>query len=826
MLSLLTILTMNLAGIVSLRFAMVFMKTRRTLPVVHRIMNIDIAAFSVITVIYLLFGYAAAIRPTIYAVLATALLYVITGVLKLRKDRKQAVYFLSAWLIFFAGAVISLSVRLGIVPVTDFTEHAYLLGIVLFVFMLAHANSRRIRILDRLEREARQDASHAMEERDRLVRTQHEILARRIEERTQELTRVNEDLRAREEELRLILDNSPIGVCMNDLEGVYMSVNRAFCNMLGYSETELLGLSVTEITHGDYLDENLRLFRKLASGEIEQYDFEKKNVRSDGSEVDIVLRAQLVRDSSGDPSFVIGVIEDVSGEKRALRKLRHSEEQYRSIFNAAADSFLVFDTQGNIVEANPGACRTYGYSREELIGLHGRDIVSWEYYFLFEEFLASASKGEVFTAESMDVRKDGTRIRIRVKGSTFTYRGEQHLLAVIRDITEETRLREQLERAEKMEALGSLAGGVAHDLNNILSGIVSYPDLMLMKLPEDSPIRKDLMAIRESGRKAAAVVQDLLTMARREVSRMEVLSPGKVLDDFLESIEFRNLRSSHPHVEVSFNRERQLGHIRGSAVHIEKAMMNLIMNAFEAMPQGGSLTIGASREKLEKARDGFQNIPRGDYFRVSISDTGIGIPPDEIGKVFEPFFSSKKIGRSGTGLGMTVVWGTMRDHGGFIDISSKQGEGTSIHLYFPITKAAPAEDLEDTPISQRMGTGERVMIVDDSQEQLDISSSILQALGYDTVTVSSGEEALDYLGREEVDLVVLDMVMDPGLDGLETYRRALELRPGQKALIVTGYAETDRVREALELGAGQCISKPYSLARLATAVREELDREA
>lgn len=382
----------------------------------------------------------------------------------------------------------------------------------------------------------------------------------------------------------------------------------------------------------------------------------------------------------------------------------------------------------------------------------------------------------------------------------------------------------RLARAKKMEAIGTLAGGVAHDLNNVLSGIVSYPELLLLDIPEDSPLRNPILTIQESGQRAAAIVQDLLTLARRGVVTTDVTSLNHIVDSYLESPECRKLKEFYPDAGIESNLEPHLLNIMGSSVHLSKIVMNLVNNAAEAMPDGGSIFISTQCRYIDKPVRGYDDIKEGDYVILTVSDTGTGISPEDLERIFEPFYTKKKMGRSGTGLGMAVVWGTVKDHRGYIDVKSTIGKGTTFTLYFPVSRKEITRKEESMPIEKFMGMGESVLIVDDIKAQRDIASRILEKLGYSATAISSGEEAVAYLKSNSADLLVLDMIMDPGIDGLETYRQIIELHPGQKAVIASGFSETDRIKKARELGAGKYIKKPYTLEKIGLAVKKELEK--
>ncbi len=405
------------------------------------------------------------------------------------------------------------------------------------------------------------------------------------------------------------------------------------------------------------------------------------------------------------------------------------------------------------------------------------------------------------------------------------------ILTITRDITERRQMEEQrrkledrLHRAEKMEAIGTLAGGVAHDLNNVLGVLVGYSELLLEKIPEKSSLRMFVDNILQSSTRGAAIIQDLLTLARRGVTVSTVVNLNKVVSDHFKTLEFEKLKSYNPHLRFEMHLDKNLMNIKGSPLHLGKTVMNLISNAAEAIAGDGLITIQTENRSFDEPLPGYDGMRAGDYVVLSVSDTGKGISRDDLGKIFEPFYTKKVMGRSGTGLGLAVVWGTVQDHSGCIDVQSDEGRGSRFTLYFPVTTEAPTKIAEAVSVEAYIGRGESILVVDDVKEQRSLATSMLERLGYKVQTVTSGEAAIAYLEKENADLVVLDMIMDPGLDGLSTYEKILETNPRQKAVIVSGFSETERVRKAQALGAGAYIRKPYVLERIGVAIRKELDR--
>jgi signal transduction histidine kinase/HAMP domain-containing protein len=386
-------------------------------------------------------------------------------------------------------------------------------------------------------------------------------------------------------------------------------------------------------------------------------------------------------------------------------------------------------------------------------------------------------------------------------------------------------LETRLSRSQKMEALGLLAGGVAHDLNNVLSGIVSYPELILMDIHPDDPCRKLVQSMQRSGHKAAAIVQDLLALARRGVPFAEVLNLNEdIIKDELNSPEINKLQSYHPNVAIVMQLAPDLMNIRGSAVHLRKALMNLISNAAEAQPDGGRILVATENRYVDRPISGYDQVNEGDYVVLKVEDNGVGISPENLNRIFEPFYTKKIMGRSGTGLGMAVVWGTVQDHNAYINVHSEVGQGTAFELYFPVTREKAEKQEAPVDLEDYRGSGEKVLVIDDVSEQRQIAAALLTRLNYQVQTIESGEAAIAYLQNQKADILVLDMIMDPGIDGLETYAKIIDCHPGQKAIIASGYAENERVKEAQKLGAGAYIRKPYTLEKIGMAIRQELDR--
>lgn len=386
-------------------------------------------------------------------------------------------------------------------------------------------------------------------------------------------------------------------------------------------------------------------------------------------------------------------------------------------------------------------------------------------------------------------------------------------------------MEQQLLQAQKMEAIGLLAGGVAHDLNNILTAVVNYPEILLLQLPEESPLRSPISQIRESGLRAAAVVADLLTVARGVANKMETADLNQLITTFLESSEFSQIKTDHSHIRYSTELEENLANITCSTVHVIKCIMNLVINGSEAIPITGEVIIHSRKELLNARQAVEYGLEPVSYIVLAISDTGKGIAEEDLEHIFEPFYTKKVMGeKSGTGLGLSIVWNTMQDHGGGVVVHSSE-LGTRFDLYFPSSADQLIQKQLLPTLSELQGSGETILIIDDEPQLRNIAKTILQELGYMTICKESGEDALSYLQTHSVDLLLLDMIMDPGMNGRKTFEQILRIHPKQKALLVSGFSENAEVDKALSLGAGGFIKKPYSMYELGEAILEILTRK-
>jgi PAS domain S-box-containing protein len=516
-----------------------------------------------------------------------------------------------------------------------------------------------------------------------------------------------------------------------------------------------------------------------------------------------------------------------------VNQLRLSEERFRGLADSLPQIVFETDEKGIIIFVNRNALDYFGYTESDFDkNLNALQMICPEDRDRAAENIQKVLSGKILAGmEYTAIRKDGSTFPVEIHSKVFSRDNKPiGLRGIIVDLSKrkqaEEALRkseEKLARSNKMESLGLMAGGVAHDLNNILSGIVSYPELLLMDLAEDNPLRKPIETIKESGIRAADVVADLLTIAKGVATGKEVLNLNTIVTEYLGSLEYQKLEKTHSVVDFKTELDPDLLNMKGSPTHIKKILMNLVNNASEAIEGSGTVTISTMNRYLDEPLKGYEDVRIGEYAVLSVSDDGTGISHEDLERIFEPFYTKKIMGRIGTGLGLAVVWNTVQDHNGYINVSSSE-KGTVFELYFSITREEAAAVKEGIKIEDYLGHGEKILVVDDEQRQREIASGMLTRLGYTAESTSSGEAATEYVKDNPVDLIVLDMVMPKGINGRETYEEIIKIRPGQKAIIASGFSETEDAKIAQKLGAGKYIKKPYTLEKIGLAVKEELEK--
>ncbi len=614
-----------------------------------------------------------------------------------------------------------------------------------------------------------------------------------------------------------IIDTEVGSVCFGlSLASMVNTKNKVIREGIMIAGAEIL-LSLLLLASGGYLiTRHIRLLaegsRRIASG-----DYSARISVSGNDEI-----AMLATDFNVMATAISSNVQD----------LRSSEMRAQAIFNAVGEAIFIHDAEsGKIIDVNQQMCAMFNCSREEAldseIGVFSSNVPPYTTDGALNKIQAAvAGVPQIFDWQARSL--EGRIFWVEVSLRLAKIGDDQRLISVVRDISERKRdeedkkeLEKELHQAQRLESIGLMAGGVAHDLNNILSGIVGYPELILHDLPEDSKLRRPIEAIHESGKRAATVVEDLLTVARGAASTRELYNMNSLVEEYLHSPECMKLKSLHPEVSCQHRLAAEFPNVLCSSVHVKKCLMNLVTNGAESSGDEGTVVVATFNCNIDSVESAKQNMAAGDYLIIKIQDNGSGISKKDMDHIFEPFYSKKVMGRSGTGLGLTVVWNTMEDHRGKVLVESNE-QGTCFQLYFPINKEDKIVQPNGNDELFTSVSNESILVVDDELHLREIASNMLHTLGYRVDVASSGEEAIQFIKDNKVDLLVLDMLMEPGINGRQTYEEVKKLYPDQKALVASGFSESDEVKATLKLGAGGFIKKPYSMNQLGRAVKEAL----
>jgi two-component system cell cycle sensor histidine kinase/response regulator CckA len=499
--------------------------------------------------------------------------------------------------------------------------------------------------------------------------------------------------------------------------------------------------------------------------------------------------------------------------------LAKDSDHYRNILENIAEGYFEVDLDGNFTFLNPSMAKILGYNQKDLVGVNYKAYLSEENTGNILQAFKKAYRmgGSAVLHDGRHVRTDGSIVELETsvallmdgQGQPRGFRG------IVRDITARKKLERQLIQMHKMEAIGTLAGGIAHDFNNLLMGIQGFASLMRRDLEPDHPHYKKFLQIEEQVRSGAELTQQLLGFAREGQYEVKLVDLADVLKR--TAAMFGRTKKE---ITIHRNIDKALCHVEADQRQIEQVLLGIYLNAWQAMPGGGTLTLEACNATLEEGESlPFDALP-GSYVRVSIRDTGIGMDEKTLERVFEPFFTTKEMGH-GAGLGLASAYGIIKSHGGFISVASKVGEGTTFDLYLPASrkKAAPVTAPPEASVQGR----ETILLIDDEEVIIDVSREILEALGYRVWTVRTGQEAIAlYKSRkDDIDLVILDMIM-PGMSGGDTFDRLKAIHPGVKVILSTGYSLTGQAREIMARGCRGFIQKPYKIETLSQKVREVL----
>jgi two-component system cell cycle sensor histidine kinase/response regulator CckA len=678
------------------------------------------------------------------------------------------------------------------------------------------------------------------------LRSHRDRLEELVAERTAALEGANERLREEvsrrslvEERLRTLADQSPFGLTLLRPDQTFAYLNPKFTEVFGYTiedipdkPTWFLKAYPEETYRREVVETwNRDSTRVAASSETVSRTFKVRC--KDRGDKTILFRNVSLKDG-----MQLMTYEDVTLQTAAEKALRESEERYRRLYeeskrgeelyrtliDSSPDAIVIHDLEGRVKYVCPVFTRIFGWTLEELEGKRIPFVPASEREGTMGVIRALFETGTACQGyETKRYTKDGRLIDISVSASRYhDHEGRPAgMLVTLRDISTRKALEAQLFQAHKMEAIGTLAGGVAHDFNNILQAITGFAQLLMMGKDPGDPDYPKIQAIEQAARKAGDLTRQLLVFSRKVEAKLRPLDLNHEVEQAQRLLE----RTIPKMIGIELHLSGDLGIINGDPVQIEQVMMNLAVNARDAMPDGGRLIFRTERVVLDEGISMTQPgaVP-GEYVRLSISDTGHGMAPNVLEHIFEPFYTTKEAGK-GTGLGLAMVYGIVKGHGGHIKCSSRVGEGTVFDLYFPIFQMEVSRPREERPEEVIHRGSETILLVDDEESLLDIGKETLKRQGYDVLTANSGEAAIEAYDGEgkTVDLVILDLNM-PGMGGLKCLAALRDMNPRARVIIASGYLADDQLRESVRFGASAFVAKPYKLSDLLKAIREVLDR--
>jgi len=614
-----------------------------------------------------------------------------------------------------------------------------------------------------------------------------------------------------------LFDTIPDLIFYRDLDGIYQACNQAYAEYADKTIDEIIGRKLHEVLNKDEADRYLEFDRiVIESGEPHQNDIWLQH--PDGSRRFYDTVRTPLRDYQGKITGVAGICRDVT-EKERLRKLAEAEDyKYRAVLEASPDPIVAYNMRGKVDYANPAFIKTFGWSLEEIV--HKKtNFVPEENLAETLEIIDKVKRGENFhNVESQRFTKQESKITVSISGAMYrdSDGNLQGSIITIRDTTLQNKLENQLHQAQKMEAVGALAGGIAHDFNNLLTAIQGHISIIQLKTDLEPFLEKKFSRIEKIIARGANLTKQLLGFARGGKYQIEALDLNQVISDSIELF-----ARTHKELTINTSLAHDLKRIEADHGQIDQVLLNLYVNAWQAMQsnqQGIKLTIETCNFEVDKLHH--LELTPGNYVRVSISDNGCGMNSETLKRIFEPFFSTKQRGQ-GTGLGLSSVYGIIKNHSGTITVYSEEEIGTTFNIFLPaITKAAKETSIN----SQKIVTGNAtILLVDDEAIVREVNQEILSELGHRVFSAGNGRQALELYQEKgnEIDLVILDMIM-PEMSGAEVFTKLKKLNPKVKVLLASGYSVEGQSAKIMAQGCNGFIQKPFTLELLSNKINEIL----
>ncbi len=629
-----------------------------------------------------------------------------------------------------------------------------------------------------------------------------------------ESTKMEKALRESESRFRATFENAAVGASFVDLAGRFLKVNRFLCEMLGYSEAELLSRTFSDVTHPDDVWIGLDYLKRQIAGEMDSASFEKRYIRKDGGVVNLIISPTLIRDEAGRPLHFIGLFQNVTERTRAQASLQQNEQFIRSILDTVDEGFIVIDRDFRILTANRAYCSQTGGSCEAILGQHCYEISHRSPQPCYERGEDCAVR-EVFatgrprTASHRHTDAQGTVLFVETKAYPIRDLSGNvtSVIETIHNITEKHLLEEERLKTQKLEAIGTLAGGIAHDFNNLLQGVFGYISMAKMALDENLPSFGMLAQAEKALQLSVNLTTQLLTFSKGGKPAKKRLALQPLLEN---SVKFA---LSGSRVDCRIGLEEDLLAVEADEGQIGQVIQNIALNAVQAMPLGGTVVIGAKNVRIPG-----KGLPlplaAGTYLALSFRDDGVGIPEQHLQRIFDPYFTTKE---RGSGLGLATSYSIVKNHGGIIDVASAIGQGTTFTVYLPAVKAHD-ETPEPTAPARCLRTG-KVLVMDDEQVVRTIAGEMIKALGHAVDLAKNGEEVIGKYrtARESgspFDIVILDLTIRGGLGGKETLEQLRRIDPAVKAVVSSGYADDAVMADCLKHGFSSRLAKPYDFAML------------
>jgi len=609
-----------------------------------------------------------------------------------------------------------------------------------------------------------------------------------------------------------IVEHAIEGIFQTTLDGRYLLANPALATMYGYTCVDELKSSVCEIARQLYVDPHRRTeFIRLMNEHDCVRSFESQIYRKDGTVIWISENVRVIRNEVGQVLYYEGTVEDITQRRLAEERI----EEQAALLDQTQDAITVRGVDGRILFWNKGAERTFGWTHDEAMALNVCGIIRKE-----EQAYEAVQEHGEWSGELQTTNKDGRKLTAETRWTLLRDNaGEpKAILAITTDITEKKKIESQLLRSQRMESIGTLASGIAHDLNNILAPILMSASILHDLVPQDA--RPLTTAIEESAQRGTDIVKQVLTFARGIEGERVPLQPRHLIKEIQEITRETFPRSIH----IRTGAPKELWTVIGDSTQVHQILLNLSINARDAMPDGGSLTISAENTYLDECNVGMHSDAKpGNYVSISVEDTGSGIPPHIIDKIFDPFFTTKEVGK-GTGLGLSTVIGIVKSHGGFVKVYSEIGKGTTFKVFLP---ASPGEAIEFRNIERPLlpaGNGELILLADDEQAVRKVTETMLTRNGYRVVLAEDGVEALTIYAQRmhEISIVVTDVMM-PLLDGTKLTRALQRMNKNVPIIAATGQADEARHAELMQLGVRSVLLKPYRTDKLLGALHETLN---